>query len=187
MLEHDPKTAARHFEAALGTVEKTRSDLLKVDYKLSFLTQLIEFYRAYVDVLVAQGQNERALEVAESSRARVLAERQRVDAPARVRVAGLRRLAGDSRTVLLSYWLAPQRSFLWIVTGAGVRRVDLPPQAEIEAAVREYRRHAGQRDGRIRWPAARRPAIVCSGCWSLPRRSRRTHRSSSSPTARCTR
>ena len=84
VLEHDQRTAARHFEAALATVEKTRSDLLKVDYKLSFLTQLIEFYRAYVDVLVAQGRNDRALEVAESSRARVLAERQRVDAHARV-------------------------------------------------------------------------------------------------------
>lgn len=138
VLEHDPRTAARHFEAALRTVEKTRSDLLKVDYKLSFLTQLIEFYRAYVDVLVAQGQHERALEVAESSRARVLAERQRVDAPARVGVARWLSLARGNRTVLLSYWLAPQRSFLWIVDRTGVRRVDLPPQAEIEAAVREY-------------------------------------------------
>ena len=129
VLEHDPKTAARHFEAALGTVEKTRSDLLKVDYKLSFLTQLIEFYRAYVDVLVAQGQNERALEVAESSRARVLAERQRVDAPARVSVAGLRGLARGSRTVLLSYWLAPGRSFLWVVSGT--RRAPGGPAAAI--------------------------------------------------------
>ena len=81
VLDHQPAVAARHFEAALQTVEKTRSDLLKVDYKLSFLTQLIEFYRSYVDALVAQGQSDRALEVAESSRGRVLAERQRVDAP----------------------------------------------------------------------------------------------------------
>ncbi len=143
VLEHDPKTAARHFEAALGTVEKTRSDLLKVDYKLSFLTQLIEFYRNYVDVLAAQGQNERALEVAESSRARVLAERQRVVAPARVSAAGLRSLARGSRAVLLSYWLAPRRSFLWVVSASGVRRVDLPPQSEIEAAVRDYQAMLG--------------------------------------------
>ena len=102
VLDHDQKTAARHFGAALRTVEKTRSDLPKVDYKLSFLTQLIQFYQAYVDVLVAQGQDARALEVSESSRARVLAERQHVDAPAAVSVTGLRALARGSRTVLLS-------------------------------------------------------------------------------------
>jgi CHAT domain-containing protein len=138
VLDHQPKGATRHFEAALRIVEKTRSDLLKVDYKLSFLTQLIEFYRNYVDVLVDQGQSDRALEVVESSRGRVLAERQRVDAPARVTVAALRDLARTTRTTMLSYWLAPKRSFLWIVSGAGARRIDLPPAQEIEAAVRDY-------------------------------------------------
>lgn len=138
MREQQPAIAARHFEAALRTVEKTRSDLLKVDYKLSFLTQLIEFYRNYVDALVTQGQDILALEVVESSRGRVLAERLRVDAPARPDVAALRRLAFANKTVLLSYWLAPKRSFLWVVSGAGVRRIDLPPAPEIEAAVRDY-------------------------------------------------
>jgi tetratricopeptide (TPR) repeat protein len=139
MREQQPAVAARHFEAALRTVEKTRSDLLKVDYKLSFLTQLIDFYRSYVDALVAQGREDRALEVAESSRGRVLAERLRVDAPTRPDVAALRRLALANHTVLLSYWLAPKRSFLWIVTGTAVRRIDLPPAPEIETAVRDYR------------------------------------------------
>jgi tetratricopeptide (TPR) repeat protein len=139
MREQQPAVAARHFEAALRTVEKTRSDLLKLDYKLSFLTQLIDFYRSYVDALVAQGREDRALEVAESSRGRVLAERLRVDAPVRPDVAALRRIARASNTVLLSYWLAPKRSFLWIVSGTAVRRIDLPPAPEIEAAVRDYR------------------------------------------------
>ena len=139
MREQQPAVAARHFEAALRTVEKTRSDLLKVDYKLSFLTQLIDFYRSYVDALVAQGREDRALEVAESSRGRVLAERLRMDAPVKPDVAALRRIARASNTVLLSYWLAPKRSFLWIVSGTAVRRIDLPPAPEIEAAVRDYR------------------------------------------------
>src|SRR3954470_2303118 len=62
--------AAAHYEAALATIERTRSDLLKTDYKLSFLSQLIRFYRDYVDALVGDGRIERALEVAESSRGR---------------------------------------------------------------------------------------------------------------------
>ncbi|MGE3177104.1 MAG: CHAT domain-containing protein [Vicinamibacterales bacterium] len=139
LAARQPDRAARYFESALATLEQTRSDLLKTDYKLSFLTQLIEFYQSYVDALVAQGRSERALEIADSSRGRVLAERQRVNAPTRTPAAAFRQVAGRTRTVLLSYWLAPRRSFLWIVSGAGIRRVDLPPASEIEALVREYR------------------------------------------------
>jgi hypothetical protein len=88
---------------------------------------------------MAQGREDRALEVAESSRARVLAERLRMDAPANPNVASFRQVALASNTVLLSYWLAPKRSFLWMVTGTAVRRIDLPPAPEIETAVRDYR------------------------------------------------
>jgi CHAT domain-containing protein len=139
LAKRQPDRAARHFETALDILERTRSDLLKIDYKLSFLTQLIEFYQNYVDALVGQGRQDRALEIADSSRGRVLADRQRVDAPARARVAAFQRVAAQTRTTLLSYWLAPKRSFLWVVTSGGVRRVDLPPAGEIEAAVRDYR------------------------------------------------
>ncbi len=139
LAEQRPDEAARHYETALATVEKTRSELLKTDYRLSFLGQLIQFYRGYVEALVTQGRSDRALEIADSSRGRVLAERQRVAAPARAGVAGFRRLAAETRTTLLSYWLAPTRSFLWVVSGSGIRRIDLPPAAEIEAAVRDYR------------------------------------------------
>src|SRR5262249_25429836 len=66
-----PDEAAQHFEAALDVIEKTRSELLKTDYKLTFLTRLIHFYQAYVDALIDQGRIERALEVSESSRGRV--------------------------------------------------------------------------------------------------------------------
>lgn len=135
-----PARATRHFEAALETVEQTRSDLLKTDYKLSFLTQLITFYRDYVDLLVSQGHDERALEIADSSRGRVLAERQRVDAPLRASGATFRQLSRRSRAVLLSYWLAPTRSYLWVVADGKTRRIDLPPAPTIETAVREYRK-----------------------------------------------
>ena len=136
---HRPDRAAGLFEAALTTIERTRSDLRKTDYKLSFLTQLISFYRDYVDVLVSQGQDERALEIAESSRGRVLAERQQVEAPVRASGVSFRQLTRRAPTVLLSYWLAPTRSHLWVIADGRTRRVELPPAATIEAAVREYR------------------------------------------------
>jgi tetratricopeptide (TPR) repeat protein len=134
----DKAAAARHFEAALDAIERTRSDLLKTDYKLSFLTELIRFYRAYVDMLVDQGSVERALEVADSSRGRVLADRHGVTPPARARAAAFRQLAADSGSVLVSYWLAPARSYVWIADRQGVRVRTLPPAAEIEALVGQH-------------------------------------------------
>ncbi len=133
-----PADATRHFEAALDTVEKTRSDLIRTDYKLSYLTRLIDFYRAYVDLLVDQGQIERALEVADSSRGRVLAERQGVSSPSAARAATFRLRAAESGMVFLSYWLAPSRSYVWIVTPARVQIVSLQPAQEIEALVRQH-------------------------------------------------
>jgi CHAT domain-containing protein/Tfp pilus assembly protein PilF len=130
--------AATHYEAALAIIERTRSNLLKTDYKLSFLSQLIRSYRNYVDVLVANGRIERALEVAESSRGRVLAERHGTAAPMRVRAADLRALAARSRATLVSYWIAPGRSYMWIVDADGIRMCTLPGDAEIRALVRQH-------------------------------------------------
>jgi CHAT domain-containing protein/tetratricopeptide (TPR) repeat protein len=130
--------AAVHYEAALATIERTRSDLLKTDYKLSFLSQLIRFYRNYVDALVADGRIERALEVAESSRGRVLAERHGTAAPMRVRAADLRAVAARSGATLVSYWIAPGTSYAWVVDAAGIRVVTLPGDREIRALVRQH-------------------------------------------------
>jgi len=138
VAEGRPDRAEELFEAALATVERTRSDLLKADYRISFLSRLIDFYRDYVELLVERGRINQALEVVESSRARVLAERHGVAATQRLRVAGVRRLAAESGAVLLSYWLAPERSYLWIVTGEGVRSVPLPPAPEIERLVEQH-------------------------------------------------
>jgi CHAT domain-containing protein len=134
-----PQRAARYFQAALDTIEKTRSDLLSTDYKLPFLTQLIRSYQAYVDVLVGQGAIERALEVADSSRGRVLAERIGVTAPHRAGAEAFRRMAKQANAVLLSFWLAPRRSYVWIVTADGIRLRELPPARIIEALVRDHR------------------------------------------------
>ncbi len=133
-----PDDAARHFEAAVATVAQARSALLRADYRLSFPTRLIRFYRGYVDLLLREGQVDRALEIADSSRGRVLAERQSVAAPPTPSAAALRRLAREARTVLLFYWLGPDASHVWVVTGDRIRVVTLPPEREITALVAEH-------------------------------------------------
>jgi CHAT domain-containing protein len=53
-------------------------------------------------------------------------------------VAALRRLAARSGSVLVSYWLAPGRSFAWVVGARAVRIVELPAAAEIDALVKQH-------------------------------------------------
>jgi CHAT domain-containing protein/Tfp pilus assembly protein PilF len=138
LARKQPDRAAHHFEAALEVVEKTRSDLLKTDYKFSFLNRLIGLYRDYVDALVDQGRIDRALEIADSSRGRVLAEKQAAAEPDRASATAIRRLSKGSGTVMLSFWLAPSRSYVWVVSGGVIHYRPLPSAREIEALVREH-------------------------------------------------
>jgi CHAT domain-containing protein/Tfp pilus assembly protein PilF len=131
--------AIKHYEEALGIIEHTRAELISREYRLTFLSRLIRFHQDYVDALVEDGDVERALEVAESSRARVLAERQGVARTARVAAGEFVKLARRTDSVLLSYWLAPTRSFVWVITSDGIRCVTLPSRQEIEPLVRGYR------------------------------------------------
>jgi len=135
----DRSRAARHFEAALGEIEKARTALDRIDFKLSFLPDQVDFYRTYVDFLVAQGRDADALEVTDSFRSRVLTEGHRVGPLEPVRVSALQQVARHARTTILAFWLAPTRSYLWIVDGGSLRRVDLPSLEEVERVVREYR------------------------------------------------
>jgi CHAT domain-containing protein len=50
----------------------------------------------------------------------------------------LKHLAAASRTVLMSYWLGPSRSYAWAVNGQAISLHMLPAAAEIEALVRQY-------------------------------------------------
>jgi CHAT domain-containing protein/tetratricopeptide (TPR) repeat protein len=133
-----PAEAERHFQMTLDVIEQTRSDLLKVDYRLSFLTRLLGFYQRYIDVLVDQREPDRALAIADSSRGRVLAERQNVIAPTRVTPVDLRRTAGQLDAMLLFYWIG-DRSYAWQVTKDRIRLVPLPVNAsQVDALVKSY-------------------------------------------------
>jgi CHAT domain-containing protein len=133
-----PAEAERQFDATLKVIEQTRSDLLKADYRLSFLTRLLGFYQQYIDLLVDQQQGERALAIADSSRGRVLAERQNVNAPTRTTPVDLRRTAGQLDATLLFYWLG-HRSYVWQVTRERIRLVPLSVSAsQVDALVQAY-------------------------------------------------
>ena len=121
-------------------IEHTRSELLNTDYRLSFLTRLIRFYERYIDVLVERGEIDEALTVADSIRARVLAERHGVAAPPRPTATVFRHVAQELRSVVLFYWIGSSRSYGWLVTGDRIRLIPLETNAgDIKSLVDQYR------------------------------------------------
>jgi CHAT domain-containing protein/tetratricopeptide (TPR) repeat protein len=133
--------AIRHFERALGIVEQARSGLADTSWRLSIQMRLADLYYTYVDVLVEAGQIERALAVADSGRAAVLAERQGGRATARLEPAAFRRIAARMDSTLLFYSFGGLRSYAWVVTPQAIRLTTLTASpAEIDRLVTAVRR-----------------------------------------------
>ncbi len=132
--------ANQEFAGALAAIDSARSLLENPQNRITLLSRLIPFYKQYVDSLVRQDDDPKALTVIESSRARVLAESLRRDSKPMVFDAeALQRLSQTTGSLLISFWLAPERSFAWLITPHEVRRFSLPPAPEIETLIAAYR------------------------------------------------
>ncbi|MGA8224868.1 MAG: CHAT domain-containing protein [Candidatus Acidiferrales bacterium] len=139
--ENKPALAEHQFREAMASVDQARSSLQREEFRLSFLSGAISFYDDYIGFLSAQGRTVEALEVAELSRARTLAEGLGVHTGALafpIKGFAPARLAKQLNSVILSYWLGPQRSYLWVVTPARVVSYNLPPAAEINSLVQSF-------------------------------------------------
>jgi len=136
-----PEKAEAQFQSAIVAIESRQAGLTKEDYKLSYLSSLVRFYRSYVDFLVERGEIGKALEVVESSRARILTERVSATAKGQVSLSAseLQALARSSHRILLSYWLAPKQSYVWAVTASNIQIFPLPAEKEIRGLVEGYR------------------------------------------------
>ena len=132
--------ADTQYRLALAHLESQRTALVSADNRMTYLAKLIRFYDHYINFLIDRKQPERALEVAESSRARVLDERLESAAVHRsVPAARMRELARSSHSVFFSYWLGKKRSFLWAVTPEKIELHELPPEGQIAPLVAGYR------------------------------------------------
>ena len=136
---NDPQAGAE-FRATDEFIARRGSQLIKDEYKLSYFSKLIEFYQEYVEFLMVRGKPLAALEVAESSKARVLSDRlrlKRVYQPQQT-AAGFQKIAKTHGGTLLSYWLAPKASYLWVVTPSSISSFRLPPEPEIRGLIEGY-------------------------------------------------
>ena len=132
--------ADEQYQSTIASIEHERAGIHAEEYRVSYLASLIDFYRRYVDFLARRGNVEKALEVAESSRARVLDERLRASGSTHraMSAAALKQISRSSGAVLLSYWLAPARGYLFAVTPTAIEMHELPGAKQIGSLVDAY-------------------------------------------------
>ena len=138
-----PAKADAEYQLAINTIENARSTVKSEDFRLSFLSSAISFYSDYVDFLVSRGRIQDALEVAELSRTHALVgARDASSSKFSFPIKDFRpvQIAARLNSVMLSYWLGPQKSYLWAVTGKQVSLFELPGAVVIDSLVHAYRR-----------------------------------------------
>jgi len=135
--------AESEYRAALSTFEVARSALQHEDAQLPFVTNAALIYDDYINFLVSQGKVDQALEVADYSRARTLAEglgrlrRGTSFTPESLNGARLARKTGGT---ILFYWLGQKQSYLWTITPEKTTIARLASASEINATVLKYRK-----------------------------------------------
>jgi len=141
--EHRLTAADKQYREALATIEQARDSLQHEEFQLPFLANAAHLYDDYIRFLLAQGKDRRALQLADYSRARTLAEGLGVlskKAPVDATALNPQQIARDAHATVLFYWLGRECSYLWAITANRTTRYQLPPSAEIDAAVQRYRR-----------------------------------------------
>jgi CHAT domain-containing protein len=134
--------ANTEYELGLAASERIRSALLEADYRLSYQDLQVEFFKEYVDLLVKEGDSRKALQVAEYSRARVLAEKLGVKPGSigEVDPTDFQRYARRTGSILVSYWLAQRRSFVWVIKPDGIQIHELRGEDELGSMIRAYQK-----------------------------------------------
>jgi CHAT domain-containing protein len=141
--EKQPQSADREYRAALSTFETARSSLKHVESELPFPSNALGIYDDYIHFLASKGKTAQALQVAEYSRGRTLAEglgllqKGTTFKPVALNPQEIARRAGGT---ILFYWLGEKQSYLWVITAGKTSLFTLPPKSEIDPVVRRYRK-----------------------------------------------
>ena len=137
--------AEREFRESISTISKAEDSIQHEEFRLSFLSNAIRFYHAYIGFLIAQNRPLDALKIADLSRAQTLEHGLSSSTNGTNGKGGQsaasrpQEVARRLNATLLFYWLGEQRSYLWAITPSKVSLLPLPGSAEIAAAVKSYR------------------------------------------------
>jgi len=128
--------AGEQFRRALETAAEVRGKIKEEKLRLPFGALVREINEQYVDFLLGDRRVEDAFAVVERSRAQTLDDA--LDRGAEPRRIDPKRIAADRNAIILSYWLTPERSYVWTVTPNSIEVNPLPAAPAIESALDEY-------------------------------------------------
>lgn len=134
--------AESEFRHSLETVEVVRSSVHDEELRMPFFSTALSFYDDYIEFLIAHQRMQDALQVAELSRARTLAEglgARSTSFSFSSRNFQPQQIARRLNATLLFYWSGEKRSHLWLITSAKLSWFPLPAKSEIDGAVKAYR------------------------------------------------
>jgi CHAT domain-containing protein/predicted negative regulator of RcsB-dependent stress response len=135
--------AEQQYLKAINTIEQARRSINHDELRLSFLSSGIAVYGGYIDFLIRHGRPADALNQAELSRARTLAEglsfNEQVESLHAALHAPPQQIAQRFHATLLFYWLGEKHSYLWAVTPSKTAYFTLPPASEIDPLIKSYR------------------------------------------------
>jgi CHAT domain-containing protein len=143
LYEDQGRSAAadREYQAALRTIEASRSTLKHEESKLPFSNNARHVYEDYVHFLVASKKIEDALQWADFSRARTLAEGLGLLANGAATgppPLNPQQIARQAKATILFYWLGERQSYLWAITPRKTALFILAPGSQIDAVVQRY-------------------------------------------------
>jgi CHAT domain-containing protein/tetratricopeptide (TPR) repeat protein len=147
----DATRASQEFRESVVTIEQARAVLGREQFQLPFSTHAKPIYDAYVGFLMDRGNEASACAIADLSRAQTLTQGLGVRPPFSTGdfVTADRGCPKPSRGVVLAYWVAPKRSYLWVLTPTSVKGFTLPGEEVLSDLVTRYRKAlAGPFDAR---------------------------------------
>jgi tetratricopeptide (TPR) repeat protein len=135
----EPDKAKQDFDSFLQTVNTARDEMGHDEFKIHLRSGLNRYYSYYIQFLMRQGKPEEALKIAETSRALVLTERLGLKKQESFNLSRAQAVAGVFKATILSYWLTPEGSYLWVVTPTTFAAFTLPPGPKISELAESYR------------------------------------------------
>ncbi|MGC2697826.1 MAG: CHAT domain-containing tetratricopeptide repeat protein [Candidatus Angelobacter sp.] len=128
------------FVEALHTVEAARRDVNQEDRRMSILDAW-PFYDDYIRFLVKQNNPVKALQIAEFSRGRTLAEAFGIADPQKatgLRIPAVQNFLRQQNKTILAYWISDQESYLWTISPRQFKLFHLPERKTIEHEIDSY-------------------------------------------------
>ena len=130
--------AERQYREAADLLESMRDSLSADESKLSFFEVSGTFFDQYVNLLVQANQVEKALIVADGSRARLLSDYQKDAGLKQLHLPSLHNRLALVNGVALFYWIGKAHSYLWMIDGKSVKLVSLKGSADIQKRATTY-------------------------------------------------